>query len=44
MHHKNIAKFVLGISMVASLGLSGTNGHAADMCKRCQANYQVHAS
>ena len=44
MNHKNIAKFVLGISMVASLGLSGTQGNAADMSKRCQASHQVFAS
>lgn len=44
MNHKNIAKFVLGISMVASLGLSGSHSHAADMSKRYQANHQVHAS
>lgn len=44
MHHKNIAKFVLGISMVASLGLSGTHGHAEDMSKRGQANHQVYTS
>lgn len=44
MNHKTITKFVLGISMVASLGLSGQHGHAADVCKRSQINKLIYAS
>ncbi len=44
MNHKTITKFVLGISMVASLGLSGTHSHAAEMSNHCQANHLVYAS
>lgn len=42
MNHKTITKFVLGISMVASLGFSGTHSHAADMSKYRQADNQVY--
>lgn len=44
MNHKMITKFVLGIFMVASLGLSGMHGHTADMNTHCQTSPQACAS
>lgn len=44
MNHKTISKFVLGLFMVASLGLSGIHGHAADMSKACLTHSKVCAS
>lgn len=45
MNHKTISKFVLGLFMVASLGLSGIHSHAADMMsKACLTHSKVCAS